>query len=157
MENATKALLIAGGTLIGIMILSLGMTLFAEMSSYVESSQATIRSNELNAFNTQFLKYYYADYDTNASANLAIHDVITVANLAKENNTSYNLTEASRGNKSIFYVAVYFGDDEEPIEDDNQQDLIQLLSDNNSKIFICDKVEISETTGRVYEIYFKEK
>ena len=39
MENAAKALLIASGVMIGIMILSLGISLYTSMSGYVESMQ----------------------------------------------------------------------------------------------------------------------
>ena len=39
MENATKALMIASGVLIGVMIISLGISLYASLSGYVESSQ----------------------------------------------------------------------------------------------------------------------
>lgn len=152
MENATQALLIAAGMLIGIMILSLGVTLFAELSSYVETSHDEIRFNELNSFNTQFLKYQ----DINEQ--LTIHDVITVANLANENNSSYNLTDASsRGNQAIFYVAVYL--DGNPIEFDIRNDenkLVDYLSNKNDKSFICSDIKISEKTGRVYEVYFIE-
>ena len=99
MENATKAMLIAAGVLIGIMIISLGVALFAELDIYVESSYEQIRFNEQNSFNAKFTQYIRND--------LTIHDVITAANLANENNNFYNATEAERGNQGTFYVAVY--------------------------------------------------
>lgn len=156
MENATKAMLIAAGMLMGVMILSLGVTLFNEMSSYVQTSQETIRFNDLNAFNTQFLKYAN-------STDLTIHDVVTVANLANQNNKSYNiLTDAqifnSRNNPSIFYVSVYLDLDDgagpEPIEANIQDNMAKLLSDNFENTFRCSEFLISETTERVYKISF---
>ena len=57
MENATKALLIAAGVLIGMMILSLGVALFYALNGYIEDTQQTMEENALSRFNTQFLKY----------------------------------------------------------------------------------------------------
>ena len=96
MENATKAMLIAAGVLIGMMILSLGVALFSELNSYVETSNEQIKFNEQNSFNTQFTKY--------ANMDLTIQDIVTVANLAHENNVLYN---ASIGDP--FYITVLLG------------------------------------------------
>ena len=145
MENATKAMLIAAGVLIGIMILSLGAALFVELDTYVESSYEQIRFYEQNSFNAKFTKYI--------SNNLTIHDIITAANLANENNNFYNTTVDEKGNQSSLYVAVYLGGI--AIESDIQNRTVSLLTGNN-KTYKCESVKISEKTGRVYEIYFKE-
>ena len=42
MENATKALLMAAGVLIGIVILSLGVYLYGTIGNYVQMSQEEI-------------------------------------------------------------------------------------------------------------------
>jgi len=156
MENASQALIIVAGALIGIMILSLGVTLVSSLTSYVDSSQETIRFNELNSFNTQFLNYANSE-------NLTIHDVVTVANLANENNMSYNIftpekINVSRGQPSTTYVAVYLkiGHTEEAIEADIQDRTSNLLADNIGKKFKCTDVVISEITGRVYEVHFEK-
>ena len=147
MENATKAMLIAAGVLIGIMIISLGVALFAELDTYVESSYEQIRFNEQNSFNAKFTKYIRND--------LTIHDVITAANLANENNNSYNATEEERGNQSSLYVAVYLNGI--AIESNIQDKTVDLLT-NNKKTYKCESTNVrySENTGRVYEIYFEE-
>lgn len=147
MENATKAMLIAAGVLIGIMILSLGVALFAELDIYVDSSYEQIRFNEQNSFNAKFTKYIRDD--------LTIHDVITVANLANENNNSYNATEAERGNQGSLYVAVYLNGIS--LESNIQDKIVDLLA-NNKNTYRCEStdVKISEKTGRIYEISFKE-
>ena len=147
MENATKAMLLAAGVLIGVMIISLGVALFAELDTYVQSSQEQIRFNEQNSFNAKFTKYIRDD--------LTIQDIITVANLANENNNSYNATEDERGNQGSFYLAVYLGGI--AIEGDIQDITVDLLTDNK-KVYKCENVDVkfSEKTGRIYEIYFKE-
>ena len=147
MENATKAMLIAAGVLIGVMIISLGVALFAELDTYVQSSQEQIRFNEQNSFNAKFTKYIRDD--------LTIQDIITVANLANQNNINYNATEDERGNQGSFYLAVYLGGT--AIEDDIQDITVDLLTDNN-KTYKCEDTDVmySENTGRIYEIHFKE-
>lgn len=159
MENATKAMFIAAGVLIGVMILSLGAALFTSLNSYVKSSHEEIKFNELNNFNTQFTKYVnYANGDK--QFDILIQDVITAANIAFQNNMSYNLTSTERGNASNTYVAVYL--DNKPIEDIINDKSAELLQENISngissvKKYKCTSkdIKISEITGRVYEIYF---
>ena len=157
MENATKAMIIAAGVLIGIMILSLGVVLYEELSSYVESSHEEIRFNELNKFNTQFTQYI------NNSGELTIQDVVTAANLAHQNNVKYNVTEEQRGDESSFYVAIYLNKNIS-LENLTSEQIAQLLKNNikegnQIKNFKCASkdVQISTITGRVYEIHFYEE
>ncbi len=82
MENASNALLMAAGVLIGIMILSIAVFLFADFSGTSREIQDTISSNQLQQFNAQFT--IYADRE-----DLTIYDVISVANLAAQNNLEY--------------------------------------------------------------------
>ena len=129
MENATKAMLIAAGVLIGVMILSLGAVLFSELEAYVESSHERMRFNEQNAFNSQFTKY--------ADSISTIQDVVTAANLAYQNNIDYNATEDERGNDATLYVAVYLGGTsiENTVNDMNEaNNAVNLLSKNLDKI-----------------------
>jgi len=157
MENASKAMIIVAGVLIGVMILTLGATLFTDLTRYVQSSQEAIRFNELNAFNTQFLKY-------TGETNLTIHDVVTAANLANQNNISYDVltdeqVQNSRGNPSSMYVAVYLDGSaiESNIQDINHaHGATQLLGTKFERQYQCIGVEISNVTGRVYKIRFKE-
>lgn len=161
MENATKAMFIAAGVLMGVMILSLGAALFLELSSYVESSHEEIRFNELNKFNTQFMQYInYVDGEK--QFDLTIQDIITAANLAYQNNIDYNVTSAERGNESNKYVAVRLKN--KYIEDTINEEAASLLQDNiadgvSVKQYKCeaDDIKISEVTGRVYEIVFHEE
>lgn len=121
MENATKAMLMAAGTLIGVMILSLGVALYSELQSYVESSQEIIEFNEQRAFNTQFTNY-------ENRGNLTIQDIITAANLAYESNINNSATPDERGNPASLYVAVYLNGS--PIEHIINEKSVQMLKDN---------------------------
>lgn len=77
MGNASKALLMAGGVLIGILILALIVTLFISSSSMFTSYEETKKSEAIQQFNVNFTKYLGQD--------LTIHQVVTICNFAKEN------------------------------------------------------------------------
>ncbi|MCI8759863.1 MAG: hypothetical protein HFJ34_01850 [Clostridia bacterium] len=89
MENASKALLMAAGVLIGMLILSLAVYLFASFSSSMSQVYEKNEENQLNQFNTQFTSYM--------GKKCTIHDIITVANLATENNIFYELPKVNGG------------------------------------------------------------
>lgn len=153
MENATKALIIVAGALIGIMILSLAATLYFELENYVQTENDKMDANAQNAFNTQFINYI--------SNNLKIHDVITVANLAYENNIGYNIDYASAGitpDPSKLFVAVYI--DSERIDNQiaNSGEMAKRLERalKNDSTYSCTSSGIiySDITGRIYEIHF---
>ena len=83
MENAVKALYMAAGVLIGIMILSLAVVLFSSLQGYMEETNKQIMFNEVTRFNAKYTKY--------VDTELTIQDIITVAGEAYENNKSYNI------------------------------------------------------------------
>lgn len=57
MENASKALLIAGEVLIGIIILSIFVYVFDRMQAFSESYQDNSERQKIIVFNTQYTKY----------------------------------------------------------------------------------------------------
>ena len=57
MENATKALLIAGSVLIAILIIAVGLRIFNSTQGTVESAQTTMNSTDVTMFNSQFTSY----------------------------------------------------------------------------------------------------
>ena len=178
MENATKALLMAAGVLVGIMILSLGVYLYSSLSEYVSENQEQMELNANNKFNTQFLKYINMIEDTSGTYSingkkykldfkLTIQDVITVSNLAYENNIEYGLSagEIANANEKSLYVKVTA-----PVRDNNgiiktvtslESDINTMgstwLSNDNGYEYKCTQsdIKISPITGRVYEINFR--
>ena len=96
MENASKALLMAAGVLMGILILSLAIHLFVSFAMTSAEMHGTIENNRLSEFNSQFTSYEAKD-------NITIYDVITIVNLAKENNKYFDLNTQTNDN---FYIRV---------------------------------------------------
>lgn len=77
MENASKALLIAAGVLIGVLLLSLMITLFVSASSISKTYDETKNAEAIQQFNANFTKYL--------EQNLTIHQVVTICNFAEKN------------------------------------------------------------------------
>ena len=107
MENASKALIMAAGVLLGIMVLSLAVFLFANFGGTSEQIHQTMEADQLNQFNTQYTKYL-------TKGDVTIYDVISVANLANENNRYYEFktrqtTGEARDGKDA-YISVWLKD-----------------------------------------------
>lgn len=96
MENASKALLIAGSVLIAILLLTLFSYLFTKMSEDSSRIVDAIEQNNKLEFNQQFLTYDKIQnrifgYENNDQTKpvygyLTAQDVATIINLAKDNN-----------------------------------------------------------------------
>lgn len=79
MENASKALLIAGSVLIGMLLLTLFVYLYTQLSENASNVYSTLDHAEISKFNQKFLNY-------EGRENLTIQDVVTIVNMAKDNN-----------------------------------------------------------------------
>ncbi len=77
MENASKALLMAAGILVGILILSLMTTLFVSSKQLSTSYDKTKNEEAIQQFNVNFTKYLGKE--------LTIHEVVTISNFARLN------------------------------------------------------------------------
>ncbi len=167
MENAAKALIMAAGVLIGVIIITIAVYLFTNLGNTSSEIYSDVEQKKIDKFNNQFLKY---DGLTNCTA----HDIVSIANLARNNNDYYELGE---GNTNNYYVRVQvinylYQNDNTRTEnfeklgdnyytnfiEENSAIKINETSKNEEwkiKYFECVNVEISDTTGRVYNIIFK--
>lgn len=96
MENASKALIMAGGMLIAIMVASLFVYLFTSYGKYADDMYDKINRRQQTEANNEYTKYEGAKDNT-------IYDVITVVNKAKDNNKSLDLQSGDRG---YIYVGI---------------------------------------------------
>lgn len=84
MENASKALMIAGGVLIALIIITMFILMFSRLSNIQEEQEEQTKIEQIVAFNEQFEAYNKKVlYGT---------DVITVMNKAIQNNINMNAT-----------------------------------------------------------------
>lgn len=68
MENASKALLIAGAILLAILIIAIGMFIYNSAQSTVNDSITTMSTQEVDAFNNQFVSYEGTQTGSNVKA-----------------------------------------------------------------------------------------
>ena len=81
MENASKALIMAAGVLIGILIISLAVYLFADLGGTSAKINKQVEQQKIVQFNSQFTSYIEKE--------LTIYDVVTILGYAQENNKYY--------------------------------------------------------------------
>lgn len=82
MENASKALLMAAGVLIGMLILSLAVFLFMDFGATSKGIYSEVESNQLTQYNAQYTVY-------SGREDITIYEIVSVINLAKQNNMDY--------------------------------------------------------------------
>lgn len=81
MENATKALLIAGSMLITIIILGVLVMAWNNIKELPKTQEQIKEAEELSAFNKKYESY--------AKNNIRGTDIVTVVNMANSNNKKY--------------------------------------------------------------------
>ena len=101
MENASKALLIAGGVLIAILVASLGVYFSRNIADFTSKTYKQLEEHERTEFNQQFLNY-------NGKNDLTIQDIVTIVNLAKDSNKNNGLEDIDATNDYSLYVTVVF-------------------------------------------------
>ena len=82
MENASKALLIAGGILIALIIITMFIMMYNRISSIQKDQEEQTKVEQLSAFNAE-----YEAFDKKIMYGV---DVITLINKATENNKKYS-------------------------------------------------------------------
>ncbi len=133
MENASKALLISAGVLIAILLLTLFSYLMRQMGDSTSGIYSTLSQHEITEFNQKFLNYEGRD-------NLSIQDVVTIINLAKDNNEKLN-------RPTIIEVKVDGSDWSDKTLD--------VVKQNLDKTYTCSNVNINQSTLLVKEVIIK--
>ena len=150
MENASKALIMAGGVLIGVLILSLMAYLFVDFGSTSAEIHKQNEEKQIIEFNSKFTAYE-GYKDKNGNWQITIYDIVTLAGYAKENNKYYEGVEDEQ-----IHVQVEGTD----IQDNNNEQNKNLISQNvesNGTLtkFRCEKIEYNNR-GKVNSISFKK-
>ena len=161
MENAARALTMAAGVLIGIMIISIAVYLFTSLGNTSSEIYSKVEQTKIDKFNSQFLKYYRLDTCT-------AHDIVSIANLAKNSNEYYELEEGSGYNYYVNVIVEDYIDNNgsattelnfEKLDDAKYTEFIENNSTNEEKseikYFTCTNISQSNITGRVYQITFE--
>ena len=144
----------------GMMILSLAVYLFANFGGTSSQIHENAETNQLNQFNSQFTSYV-------GKENVTIHDVISMANLATQNNQNYEFARRSigqvTGNDNYIQILLNgtrieygFGDNSINVEEEYNNlisaDVSEIVPGNEELKKYDVQVEISEVTRRVFRV-----
>lgn len=183
MENAAKALIMAGSMLIAMLIIGVLVYMWASSSELFNQNEKTELAEQIVAFNNE-----YEGYNRKL---LRGTDVISAMNKAESNNRKYKKAGMTiRGNtitpdemeEPNYYVnvnfimvekTVYTEKEEEKIsktvtfkagEEYQMEEYFSNISQNEEaftdfkrRIFDCQKVGYNQRTGRVNYLLFKER
>lgn len=172
MENASKALLIAGGILIAILIIGVLVYSFGSMSGYFESETTKEEAEQLKAFNDQYEAYH--------RKLLRGTDVVSVMNKVLDNNKRneeepeyqmsiefemvegimYKKTKKEDGREVVVGTTDAVFDTNKRYNQNNFYDIknnSDAFTDFKRRVFDCEEVRYNKTTGRVNYLRFKER
>lgn len=129
MENASKALMIAGGILIALIVITLFLYMLGNIRTIRQAEEQKIRTEQLQKFNEQYEAYnkklmYGAE-------------VLSVINKMDDNNKKYK-------NNTEFQITWELADDE----------LIGNIE--KTDVYSCTDIKYSSQTGRVIKMTFKK-
>lgn len=144
MENSANALLIAGGILIAMLILSMGVYLFVSYSDLGTSYEKTLEENEIQKFNANFNKF-------EGRTDITIQEIITLANFAREYEEKTGIKVAVQIS-GITSDLTKINDPKEIVKKIKENS----LDENNSiKKFELVRIEYDENEKLVNKIVFK--
>lgn len=144
MENATRALTMAGGILIALMILGALFLMFNNLSSYQNQNDTSTKSTQIAEFNNQFEPYNKKD--------LTLMELHSVYNKVESNN--------NKNKEYTINMRYEFNDNHEDKNlktkfESGNFSAIQEAEKMNSK-FNCIDIQYNGVDGRISYIEFKD-
>ena len=131
MENASKALLMAGGILIGILLLSLLLYAWNMFSDYQASNVELANIENVSKFNQQFTNYDRDDVEG--------YEIITLVNQV----TDYNNRKSTTGSNDEGYNAITIRIDL------SKGNLTQFAKSNENKLFRTNVYDANRLTSDI--------
>lgn len=166
MENASKALLMAAGVLVGVLIISVGVALFSSFAGSNKNIINRLEESKVSEFNNNFLKYYGDNIEVTA------HDVITMINVARQNNIKYEVQDNTTYNNNSYYIRIKLKNNNNVynfFEKESESTYINFIKDNmlvkdqngkdttTTKLFKCTNIITSTVTGRVIFVEIEDE
>ncbi len=143
MENATRALTMAGGILIALMILGALFLMFNNLSSYQNQNDASTKDTQIAEFNNQFEPYN--------KDNLTLMELYSVYNKVQSNNKK-------NPEYKIDIDITFNGNHEGDLNSNFQNNNFSAISESektNSK-FKCVQLKRKGVDGRINYIKFED-
>ena len=149
MENASKALIIAGGILIAILILSMGVYLFSTYGQIGGSYEKKQAKEELDKFNSIFTKF-------EGRTDITVQEIVTLANFVREYNEENGRTAANGTNIKVCYNTIDLAGAGVDLLTFIKNNSTYTDSSGDTKIrqFQCENIE-SDDAGQIIKINFE--
>ena len=163
MENAAKALMIAGGILIAVLIISVLVSTFSTMSEFQLSQLSEEEQQQIIQFNEQYTKYIN-EYVYGTEVITAINKVLShtnyeiTVNVVFQNSKEYSFKETS--NEIITDTIprnTYIIRNRTGITNIHIERFVTGRTDLNGMAFKCTNIGYDNSNGRVNSITFTEK
>ena len=151
MENATKALLMAGAILIAMLIMSSFVLFFGDLNKYEKSKTDATIQEQVVKFNNAYTAYDRDNITLNEIKNL-YNKIIDNNENAKNGEMNYYKIETNI--KALCKVPQKKGEQEIDITTTNFKELDDRLK-NNKYSFKCIEIEFSNEGGRVSKMFFE--
>lgn len=144
MENATRALTMAGGILIALMILGALFLMFNNLSSYQNQNDTSTKSTQIAEFNNQFEPY-------NKKDNLTLMELHSVYNKVNSNNTK-------NPEYKIEMIYEFNSNHEDGNLKENFKSNFTAIeeAEKMNNTFSCINIENKGVDGRISKIVFKD-
>ena len=149
MENATKALIMAGGILIAILIIGSFMLFFGDLNEYEQTKSDAVVQEQVVKFNNS-----YTSYDR---SNLTLNEIKSLYNKIQSNNE-----RAANGDDNYYKITSNIKtlclqpqntDEQVDITTTKFKELDERLK-NKKYSFKCEVIEYGNTDGRVSKMKF---
>lgn len=132
MENASKAILIAGGVLLAIIIATIAIVLNNTFSKSADSYNGRFNATQLQTLNSDFESFIGRE-------DITAQEIVTLINLALE----YDKQKGIKIN--ILVNGILY----------NNQNTIEFIKDNQENLFTCrDVIYANDGSGIVSEVRF---
>lgn len=154
MENASKALIMAGEILIAVLVLSLAGVLIVKFGKFSSETNSKLVQNKTDEFNNKF-------YSLSGRINITADEIASLINYVKENNDYYEIDNYDIEKQNTQYYAdveildngnyrkgflKYYGSGVSKI--DFKNDINAFLNDYNNELFYCNaRVKSVKDTG----------
>ena len=138
MENATKALIMAGGMLITILIVSLSIAAYNAMTNSARTNQESLSQEQVAEFNSQFEVYNREDL-------LGI-ELVSILNKVNDYNSKYESEGYNKINTNL-----------KNIIDSGKDENGDITSEFKGSKFRCTGITYDQKTGQVTSINFEKK
>ena len=141
MENASKALVIAAGVLLGIVVLSMGVLLRATLQGTADTYTATLDANEIKKYNSNFTVFERRE-------DITPQEIATVVSIARETNRS---TKVSLSTPEGFYENLVLEWTSGDLDFESNKS--EFLRNNITRKYKCNLIDYDDD-GRVKQIMF---